>query len=205
MFVPALLQECGVFPYRALGECPFVEVPLVSSSSVVGSSDPPAVAALLAGLRSFTGWPESAAQRKGVAAQNYLTLKRRDVAGFERWLAGSASDSRLGPAADKAAEKVAAMAIVEIWRLSSDVFTSVVPDAVFDYLTITRGFRGSPHIDHKDTTHQHVMALGDFIGGELCAEEMVEGEACTQEVVRACDNVDNGGDGGVGGSGTESE
>jgi|AntAceMinimDraft_12_1070368.scaffolds.fasta_scaffold311199_1 hypothetical protein len=44
---------------------------------------------------------------------------------LKRWLAGSASDSRLGPVADKAAEKVAAMAIVEIWRLSSNVFTSV--------------------------------------------------------------------------------
>jgi|AntAceMinimDraft_1070359.scaffolds.fasta_scaffold24900_1 hypothetical protein len=38
-----------------------------------------------------------------------------------------------------------------------------------------------------------------------CESTNFQGDACTQEVVRACDNVDNGGDGGVGGSGTESE
>lgn len=135
---------------------------------------------MLAGLRSFEGWPESAAQRKGVAAQNYLTMKGRDVAGFERWLAADdaeAATAVTGRPVSKQSEaeakaKAAAAALVEMWRLSVAVFTAVVPEAVFDYLTITRGFRGSPHIDHKDTTHQHVMALGDFEGGQLCAEEV---------------------------------
>lgn len=183
-----------------------------------------AVAALLTGLRCFKGWPESQARRKGVAAQNYLTLKRRDIAGFERWLAADAAESASesgatsasesaaqsaagagatteaanadsAVAAAEAAEKAAAAEVVEMWRLSAAVFTPVVPEAVFDYLTITKSFRGSPHIDHKDTTYQHVMALGDFEGGELCTEEVVTPAPTQTDSTRA---VDGGGGGGGG-------
>ena len=36
-------------------------------------------------------------------------------------------------------------------------------------------FRGSPHVDEHDTTHQHVIALGEFEGGLLCAEADPDG------------------------------
>jgi len=38
-----------------------------------------AAAALLDALRRFEGWPAPGAQRKGVASQHYMTLKRRDI------------------------------------------------------------------------------------------------------------------------------
>jgi len=50
----------------------------------------------------------------------------------------------------------------------------VAPDANYENISITKGFRGSPHVDHRDVTHQHVIALGEFEGGDLCAEEMAE-------------------------------
>jgi hypothetical protein len=44
----------------------------------------------------------------------------------------------------------------------------------FDAIAVTRGFRGSPHVDARDTSHQYVLALGEFRGGRLCVEECAE-------------------------------
>merc|ERR1711924_199568 len=56
-----------------------------------------------------------------------------------------------------------------LWQLCEDLIALVAPDARWDKLAITKSFRGSPHVDAGDTTHQHVVAF-DFTGGHLCAE-----------------------------------
>lgn len=39
----------------------------------------------------------------------------------------------------------------------------------------SKAFRGSPHVDNHDQTFQHVIALGDFVGGMLCTESDEDG------------------------------
>ena len=45
-------------------------------------------------------------------------------------------------------------------------------DADFEYtgLALSKGFRGSPHVDTYDITYQWALSLGDFEGGALCVE-----------------------------------
>ena len=96
---------------------------------------------LLKYLQSFKLWPPNEKQRKGVSAENYLTVKKQHL-----------------PEHD------------EMWTLCQQLIDKVVPDAVYNALAITKMFRGSPHVDSHDKTFQHVIALGDFDGGFLCAE-----------------------------------
>lgn len=96
---------------------------------------------LLKFLQSFTMWPTNEKQRKGVSADNYLTVRKHHQPEYD-----------------------------EIWTLCQQLINKVVPDAVYNALAITKMFRGSPHVDSHDKTFQHVIALGDFAGGFLCAE-----------------------------------
>ena len=96
---------------------------------------------LLNYLRSCNLWPSKETQRKGVSASNYLTVRKQH---------GEECN--------------------QIWDLCRDLIHSVIPDAIYNALAITRGFKGSPHVDLHDKTFQHVIALGDFEGGQLCCE-----------------------------------
>ena len=181
-----------------------------------------AVDALLAFLRRFSGWPTTVNQRKGVAAQNYLTLRRRDIDGFAKWLGlndegrgnsgqdeggggatsgkstGRGGRSAVDMSEHEAAERAAAAEVVKLWNLSEAVLEKAVPDMAFDTLAVAKGFRGSPHIDHKDTTHQHVIALGNFEGGELCAEEVTASDKSTRGPHGRTGATDEGAAGGTG-------
>ena len=96
---------------------------------------------LLNYLRICHLWPSKETQRKGVSASNYLTVRKQH--GEEH---------------------------NQVWDLCRDLIHSVIPDAIYNALAITRGFRGSPHVDLHDKTFQHVIAFGDFEGGQLCCE-----------------------------------
>ena len=122
--------------------------------------------ALLATLRAFQHWPEPSDARRGVTAGKYMTLKRRDVEARRR-------ETTANPNATTAEEDPRRRredARADLWRLAEATLASVDPDAGFDAIAVTEGFRGSPHVDAKDVSHQHVLALGDFRGGELCVE-----------------------------------
>jgi len=45
-------------------------------------------------------------------------------------------------------------------------------DPTFEYtgVALSKGFRGSPHIDAQDISYQWAMSFGEFTGGELCVE-----------------------------------
>ena len=101
---------------------------------------------LLNYLRTCTLWPPIDKQRKGVSAGNYLTVRKQHPQEHDA-----------------------------IWNLCHELIIKVVPDAVYSALAITRAFVGSPHIDQHDTTFQHVIAVGDFEGGMLCAEADEDG------------------------------
>ena len=114
---------------------------------VLGISVPPgSTDALLKYLRTCTLWPPQEKQRKGVSAGNYLTVRKQHP-----------------PEHDI------------IWNLCHDLISLAVPAAVYSALAITKAFVGSPHIDNHDTTFQHVIAVGDFEGGMLCAEADEDG------------------------------
>ena len=114
---------------------------------VLGVPVPPgSTDALLQYLRTCTLWPPTEKQRKGVSAGNYLTVRKQHP-----------------PEHD------------EIWNLCHDLIIQEVPGAVYSALAITKYFVGSPHVDAHDTTFQHVIALGDFEGGRLCAEADEDG------------------------------
>eukprot|EP00804_Cyclotella_cryptica_P007411 CCRYP_002619-RA/>CCRYP_002619-RA protein AED:0.26 eAED:0.26 QI:185/1/1/1/1/0.66/3/1686/543 len=102
-------------------------------------------------LRSFSHWPLVETQRRGgVSASNYLVIKQQQ--------------QHHPPEHDK------------LWNMCRHLLHLVVPEAVYNAVAITRGFRGSPHIDTHDTaTFQYVIALGDFVGGHLCCEADVDG------------------------------
>ena len=100
---------------------------------------------LLAYLRQCQLWPPSSKQRKGVSAGNYLTIRKSH------------------PPAQNT-----------LWKLCKELINSIVPDATYTALAITKFFRGSPHVDKHDTTFQHVVALGEFEGGRLCADHVTD-------------------------------
>ena len=134
---------------------------------------------LLRALRAFDGWPEGSKKRKGVVSAAYAVVKRKDI---DRIIAREAH-----------AETTRGDEVVNLWRLAQATLNIACrsrtgdESPVFDALAITRGFRGSPHVDARDTSHQYVLALGDFSeGGALCVEEVAE------EVVRANETGDAG-------------
>lgn len=105
-----------------------------------------ATSELLNYLRACDLWPAKEMQRKGVVACNYLTVRVQHGQEYN-----------------------------QIWDLCRDLIHNVIPDAIYNALAITKGFRGSPHVDVHDKTFQHVIALGDFVGGQLCCEADDEG------------------------------
>ena len=149
---------------------------------------------LLDALRAFDGWPEDSKRRKGVGAAAYAVIKRKDI---DKILAREAHTETT------AIQKK----VVELFRLAQAtlnvacrVKTGDEP-VPFDAVAVTRAFRGSPHVDARDTSHQYVLALGDFSppGGALCVEEVAEEVAR----LRPGDARDTGdaGDGDPGGDG----
>ena len=96
-----------------------------------------------------TLWPTKEKQRKGVYSSHYLTVRQKHPKEHD-----------------------------EIWNLCQTLIQSTQHTAATDAnnemkytaLAITKNFRGSPHTDFHDTTYQHVIALGTFLGGRLCVE-----------------------------------
>ena len=124
-------------------------------------------------------WPLVSKQRKGVQSQHYLTVRQRHPPEYD-----------------------------EIWDLCRQLLVKTLSLHIHDFrhrnnatnddnngsssdsqipnynaLAITKNFHGSPHIDAHDQTFQHVVALGDFDGGNLC---------CELESYNKTDYVDNG-------------
>ena len=48
------------------------------------------------------------------------------------------------------------------------------PSFEFTGVAISRGFRGSPHVDTYDISYQWATSLGEFEGGELCVESAAD-------------------------------
>jgi len=124
---------------------------------------------LLARLRAFGDWPSPTRKRAGVVSGEYLTIKRGEAG---RW-ASRERDQRTpnDDDDDDAAFPSKENPRLDLWRSASEVLRAAAPDASFDAVAFTKAFRGSPHVDAKDVAHQHVFALGDFEGGELCYED----------------------------------
>eukprot|EP00929_Paragymnodinium_shiwhaense_P098247 TRINITY_DN59761_c0_g1_i1.p1 TRINITY_DN59761_c0_g1~~TRINITY_DN59761_c0_g1_i1.p1 ORF type:complete len:635 (+),score=57.99 TRINITY_DN59761_c0_g1_i1:63-1907(+) len=63
----------------------------------------------------------------------------------------------------------------QVWDAAERILRQASPKAgAYDYtaIAVSRGFRGSPHIDQNDLSVQYAFSLGDFeAGGELCVEE----------------------------------
>ncbi len=47
------------------------------------------------------------------------------------------------------------------------------PNFTYSAVAVTKNFRGSPHIDTHDVTHQYTCSFGTWVGGggELCIED----------------------------------
>ena len=150
---------------------------------------------LLARLRAFGDWPSPTRKRAGVVSGEYLTIKRGEAA---RW-ASRERDQRTPDDAASAAFPSKENPRLDLWRSASEVLRAAAPDASFDAVAFTKAFRGSPHVDAKDVAHQHVFALGDFEGGELCYED---GEGETDVGNGVFERNSNGSEAGSTGLGT---
>ena len=141
---------------------------------------------LLSALREFKGWPKNKKKRKGVCSANYAVLKRSEIEKFVKqeltqvpypvkWEFTAKPGSKQWVKEKDMASKV------DIWTLAAMTLVTAVPEIGldgFDALASTQNFRGSPHVDKHDVSHQYAIALGDFDGGELCVED---NESCAGE------------------------
>ena len=58
-----------------------------------------------------------------------------------------------------------------LWLAAAAVMRHVAPHFPYTAVAFTFGFRGSPHIDTYDISHQWALSLGTWKnGGELCLE-----------------------------------
>lgn len=140
-----LAFEIGKIVRSTTGDRPFCTIPGIP---VAPQFTEPLLLCLRKSLMTPNFWP--AKPRQGVQSGHYLTLRR----------------SSRHPIHD------------ELWELCAHLLQSVLRQAneeerdhPYTALAITHAFQGSPHIDAHDTAHQFVVALGDFEGGELCADE----------------------------------
>ena len=122
---------------------------------------------LLARLRAFGDWPSPTRKRAGVVSGEYLTIKRGEAA---RW-ASRERDQRTPDDAAAAAFPSKENPRLDLWRSASEVLGRRRRTLRSTPSRSRRRFAGSPHVDAKDVAHQHVFALGDFEGGELCYED----------------------------------
>jgi hypothetical protein len=154
---------------------------------------------LLELLRAFDGWPEDSKKRKGVGAAAYAVIKRKDV---DKIIAREGTSPETTAAVGNK--------VVELFRLAQatlnvacGVKTNEGDEQIpFDAVAVTRAFRGSPHVDARDTSHQYVLALGDFSdGGALCVEEVAEEKNVRPEDPGDARDTGDAGDGDPGGDG----
>jgi hypothetical protein len=59
---------------------------------------------------------------------------------------------------------------VALWEAVAAYMQHVDPSFEYTGVAISRGFRGSPHIDAQDIAYQWALSLGEFEGGALCIE-----------------------------------
>jgi hypothetical protein len=154
---------------------------------------------LLDALRAFDRWPEDSKKRKGVGAAAYAVIKRKDV---DKIIAREGTSPETTAAVGNK--------VVELFRLAQatlnvacGVKTNEGDEQIpFDAVAVTRAFRGSPHVDARDTSHQYVLALGDFSdGGALCVEEVAEEKNVRPEDPGDARDTGDAGDGDPGGDG----
>ena len=112
----------------------------------------PIAAALLDALRA-TRWP-SASDRPKVASAGYLVLERP----------ARAESNSVRRARVKRQRHAALWAAVEHYMEHVDA------GFVYTGVALSRGFRGSPHVDAYDISYQWALSLGNFEGGALCVE-----------------------------------
>ena len=110
--------------------------------------------ALLAALRT-ADWSDAARERPSVCAEGYVTLRRP---------ASSPPPGRMTASAKLHAEKFARFH--DIWELAACAMRKVDPEYEKRYtkIAISKGFRGSPHIDSYDQGPQYAMSVGDVCG-----------------------------------------
>ena len=125
-------------------------------------------------------WPLATKQRKGVQSQHYLTVRQRHPPEHDKiWdLCRQLLVKTLSlhiddpPYGDNAYDEN-----------NGSGSGSQIPN--YNALAVTKNFHGSPHIDAHDQTFQHVVALGDFDGGNLC---------CELDSYNESEHIDNGND-----------
>ena len=103
-----------------------------------------------------TEWPNERARAK-VEAQRYLVLERPPPE--------ATGESKGAKQAKRKRE-----AFPELWNAVVALGESLDPTFYFTGVAISSQFRGSPHMDGFDISHQWAISLGDFEGGELCVE-----------------------------------
>ena len=111
--------------------------------------------ALLCALRAAE-WPV-ASDRPKVHAASYLVLERPPR--------GAPADTQGAIRSAKKRQRHAAL-----WEAVVAYMQHVDPSFDYTGVAISRGFRGSPHIDAQDISYQWALSLGDFEGGALCIE-----------------------------------
>ena len=107
-------------------------------------------AALLAALRR-TEWPAQS-DRPKVESGSYLVLE----------------------SADKGRARAKRERHGEVWAAVARWMAGLDPAFAYTGVALTKGFRGSPHVDTYDISYQWATSLGDFEGGELCVEAAVD-------------------------------
>ena len=86
-------------------------------------------------------------QRKGVSADGYIVLRPRNGEGSRR--------------------------LPELEQCCEALMHWADPGFSYSGVAVTKNFRGSPHVDTHDVTHQYACSFGSWRGdgGELCIED----------------------------------
>lgn len=110
---------------------------------------------LLCALRAAE-WP-AASDRPKVHAVSYLVLERPPL--------GAPAGTQGAIRSEKKRRRHATL-----WDAVAAYMQHADPSFYYTGVAISRGFRGSPHIDAQDIAYQWALSLGDFEGGALCIE-----------------------------------
>ena len=111
--------------------------------------------ALLAALRG-AAWP-TPSDRPKVEAEAYLVLEQPPP--------GAPTHTTSARRLARKRERHAA-----VWAAVAAMMAAVDPAFAYTGVALSKGFRGSPHIDTYDIDMQWALSLGEFEGGCLCVE-----------------------------------
>jgi hypothetical protein len=142
---------------------------------VLGTTVDPAVCNQL--LSHLRAWSEKhkVNSRPSICAASYMIL--RSPSEFGQSSSSSSADGLSQKQIPSKKARIAAKKIREyqgLWDLAKDALASVDPAFAesFSALAVTKGFRGSPHIDKQNTGPFYGLALGSFDDntGGVCVE-----------------------------------